>query len=101
MLLATLQSNAQEVKSSHSNGFANTMSFLVSGNLKDEVAKWKVGSDTLEIFYGKIKYIKIGTEVFKITSPSLEKVEPLHLGPIYKQFWPNNFQPTNTRTENL
>jgi len=94
MLLVGIKSNAQEKKGNlftiHPKGWTT------------EVARLKAGSDTLEVFYGKIKFIKIGDDVFEIVSPSLKRVEPLLQLPIYKQFWPNNVQPAfNTRTENL
>lgn len=97
MLLAALQSNAQTKKGTTSyapNLFGPDTSFLLKpSGWTTEVAILKPNSDTLEVFYGKIKYIKIGTEVFEITSPSLKKVEPLTIGTYYKQFWPNNTQP--------
>lgn len=84
MLLAVTQSNAQKTKKDtipfSKNGYAPlTISGLTQNSPTTyyirEVAKWQDGSDTLEVFYGKIKFIKIGTDVFEITSPSLKKVE--------------------------
>jgi len=104
MLLVGIKSNAQTKKGTTSyapNLFGPDTSFLLKpSGWTTEVAILKPNSDTLEVFYGKIKYIKIGTEVFEITSPSLKKVEPLQIGTIYKQFY--NIEPAfNTRTENL
>lgn len=44
------------------------------------IATVKVGSDTLEVFYGKqIHYIKIGDIVYEIKSPHLEQTNNLIL----------------------
>jgi len=101
MLLGAIKSNAQNKTDGIYLGQSNNFNLIkIGGN--SEVARLKAGSDTLEVFYGKIKFIKIGDDVFEITSPSLKKVEPLSIGTYYKQFWPNNVQPAfNTRTEKL
>lgn len=110
MLLAAIKSNAQtkvpnkmeSIYIPQTVGSTGSSLAIQPQGWTTEIARLKAGSDTLEVFYGKIKYIKIGTEVFEITSPSLKKVEPLQLGTIYNRFWPNNIQPAfNTRTENL
>ena len=88
MLLAAIKSNAQTKVDNKVNGFYIPQTVGRTGSSftiqpqewTTEEARLKAGSDTLEVFYGKIKYIKIGADIFEITSPSLKKVEPFILG---------------------
>ena len=95
MLLAALQSNGQSkdtIGKKRDLYFGNPYGSIaiMQSDYNQKVAIWKQGSDTLEVFYGKIKFIKIGTEVFEITSPSLTNVSEKQLFLPYYKGVPNS-----------